>query len=82
MSLWQAASRTLNGWVSQYGILSGMKDIQTKRSFEISPYLVLRTDRFEKEAEDPFKYKGYDLDLSTEQFKVFFGKRFDLSNKP
>jgi hypothetical protein len=28
-----------------------------------------------------FKYKGYDLDLSTEQFKVFFGKRFDLSKK-
>ena len=28
-----------------------------------------------------FQYKGYDLDLSTEQFKVFIGKRFDLSNK-
>ena len=28
-----------------------------------------------------FQYKGYDLDLSTEQFKVFIGKRFDLSKK-
>lgn len=28
-----------------------------------------------------FQYKGYDLDLSTEQIKVFIGKRFNLSKK-
>lgn len=28
-----------------------------------------------------FQYKGYDLDLSTEQIKVFIGKRFSLSKK-
>jgi hypothetical protein len=28
-----------------------------------------------------FQYKGYDLDLATEQFKVFVGKRFDLRKK-
>jgi len=28
-----------------------------------------------------FQYKGYDLDLSTEQFKIFIGKRFDISKK-
>jgi hypothetical protein len=28
-----------------------------------------------------FQYKGYDLDLSTEQIKVFVGKRFDLRKK-
>jgi len=28
-----------------------------------------------------FQYKGYDLDLSTEQLKIFIGKRFDLSKK-
>jgi len=28
-----------------------------------------------------FKYRGYDLDLATEQLKVFIGKRFDLSKK-
>lgn len=28
-----------------------------------------------------FQYKGYDLDLSTEQLKVFIGKRFDLSKR-
>jgi len=28
-----------------------------------------------------FIYKGYDLDLSTEQFKVFIGKRFGINNK-
>ncbi len=59
MNLWQAASRTLNGWVSQYGVLDGLKEINAKRSFEISPYLVLRTDRFEKVEGDPFKYKGF-----------------------
>jgi len=26
-----------------------------------------------------FEYKGYDLDLSTEQFKIFIGKRFNIS---
>lgn len=59
MNLWQPASRTLNGWVSQYGVLDGMKDIRAKRSFEISPYVVLRTDRFEKVENDPYKFKGY-----------------------
>jgi len=28
-----------------------------------------------------FQYKGYSLDLSTEQFKVFVGKRFRISKK-
>lgn len=28
-----------------------------------------------------FHYKGYDLDLATEQFKVFIGKRFQVSRK-
>ena len=28
-----------------------------------------------------FQYRGYDLDLSTEQFKVFFGKRFAIQKK-
>ena len=28
-----------------------------------------------------FHYKGFELDLATEQFKVFIGKRFDLSKK-
>lgn len=28
-----------------------------------------------------FKYKGYELDLATEQLRFFIGKRFDLSKK-
>ena len=28
-----------------------------------------------------FEYKGYDVDLSTEQVKIFIGKRFDLTKK-
>ena len=28
-----------------------------------------------------FQYKGYNLGLSTEQFKVFIGKRFSISKK-
>jgi len=28
-----------------------------------------------------FQYKGYDLDLSTEQIKIFIGKRFSISKK-
>lgn len=28
-----------------------------------------------------FEYSGYDLDISTEQIKVFIGKRFDLARK-
>lgn len=28
-----------------------------------------------------FKYKGYEIDLGTEQFRVTIGKRFDVSRK-
>lgn len=59
MNLWQPASRTRDGWVSQYGTLTGLKDLRVKRPFEVSPYLVLRSDHFQKNEQDPFLRKGY-----------------------
>lgn len=58
VSLWQASSKKTSGWVSQYGELKGLKNLKSRKVADLTPYVVARTDRFEKEAENPFKQSG------------------------
>lgn len=58
VSLWQASSKKTSGWVSQYGELKGLKNLKSRKVTDIMPYVVARTDRFEKEADNPFKQSG------------------------
>ncbi len=58
--LWQPMSKTINGWVSQYGKLNGIENIEPQKPLSIMPYVVARTDRFEKDADNPFRSKGRD----------------------
>lgn len=58
VSLWQASSKKISGWVSQYGELKGLKNLKSRKVTDIMPYVVARTDRFEKEADNPFKQSG------------------------
>jgi hypothetical protein len=58
MSVWQPADRKQNAWVSQFGRLHGIENIAPKKNLDILPYLVGRTERFEKEPENPFRAKG------------------------
>ena len=49
VSLWQPASKKTSGWVSQYGELKGLKNLKSRKIADLTPYLVARTDRYEKE---------------------------------
>ncbi|MFW6289392.1 MAG: DUF5916 domain-containing protein [Mariniphaga sp.] len=58
LSTWQPMKRGGSGMVSQFGIMNGLENIQSKKTLDIMPYVVARTDRFEKETENPFRKTG------------------------
>ena len=58
LSSWQPMKREKNGFASQFGTISGIKNIKPKRTFDVMPYVVARTERFEKEEENPFRNTG------------------------
>lgn len=58
MSLWQPAERKQNSWVSQFGRLNGIVNVKPGKNSDIMPYLVARTESFEKEMGNPFREKG------------------------
>lgn len=58
VSLWAPASKKISGFVSQYGELKGLKNLKSRKIADITPYVVARTDRYEKEPENPFKKLG------------------------
>jgi len=58
VSLWQPASKKNSGWVSQYGELKGLKNLKSRKVADLMPYVVARTDRYEKEPGNPFKESG------------------------
>ncbi|WP_340112365.1 DUF5916 domain-containing protein [Maribellus mangrovi] len=58
LSTWQYMKRETAGFTSQFGILRGIKDIKPKNSLNVTPYAVARTERFEKEPDNPFLNSG------------------------
>ena len=58
LSTWQLMDKDKSGFVSQFGTLNGIKDIKPKNTFDVTPYMVARTERFEKEPDNPFKTSG------------------------
>ncbi|WP_346860446.1 DUF5916 domain-containing protein [uncultured Draconibacterium sp.] len=58
LSSWQPMKREQSGFTSQFGSLSGIKNIQPQNSMNLTPYVVARTERFEKEPENPFRSSG------------------------
>lgn len=59
LSLWQPTDRKQNSWVSQFGRLHGITNIKPRKNLDIMPYVVARTERFEKEPDNPFRAKGH-----------------------
>ena len=53
-SNWQFIPPTANGWVYMFGELHGIKGIKPQKQLEIQPYVVAKTERFEKEPGNPF----------------------------
>jgi hypothetical protein len=64
LSMWQPMKRGGPGLVSQFGNMNGLKNIQPKNTFDIMPYGVARTERFEKDPENPFQKDGKDNGLN------------------
>jgi hypothetical protein len=54
LSCWQHIPKEASGWVHHFGTLTGLKDLKPKRQIEIQPYLVAKTERFEREEGNPY----------------------------
>lgn len=53
-SIWQSVSQSAGVWVSGFGELRGLKGIPSQKQVEIAPYVVAQTERYPKEAGNPF----------------------------
>jgi hypothetical protein len=58
-SVWQPMSRKQNAFVSQFGRLKGLQNIESRKIVDIMPYVVASTERFAREAANPFRAKGH-----------------------
>lgn len=54
-SVWQPVLLEAAGWVSEFGILRGLIDIQPQKQLEIQPFLVNQYDTYPSQEENPFK---------------------------
>ncbi|SNR28580.1 Carbohydrate family 9 binding domain-like [Maribacter sedimenticola] len=54
-SIWQSIPLESPGWVSEFGILKGLKNIQPQKQLEIQPFLVNQYDSYPKQEGNPFK---------------------------
>ncbi|ASV29518.1 DUF5916 domain-containing protein [Maribacter cobaltidurans] len=54
-SLWQPMPRDAPGWVSEFGTLRGLFDIQPQKQLEIQPFVVNQLDTYPPEAGNPFR---------------------------
>ncbi len=54
-SLWQRKPIDTPGWVSEFGELHGLVDLEPQNQLEIQPYTVSRAETFEAEEGNPFR---------------------------
>ena len=62
-STWQEIPKAKRGWVSNFGELRGLKNLQPKRRIELLPYAVASSEHAEADPGDPFfdgSSAGYD----------------------
>jgi hypothetical protein len=57
-SSWQPIKRDEAGYISKFGELNGIENIQPKNILEVTPYVVARFERFKKVPENPFRASG------------------------
>ncbi len=58
-SMWSPISRKQASFVSQFGRITGFEGIESRNIVDIMPYMVAKTEQFEKEAENPFRSEGH-----------------------
>lgn len=62
-SLWQRKPIDQPGWVSEFGELHGLKNIEPQKQLEIQPYTVASSETYEAEDGNPFR-DGSDSDIT------------------
>ena len=62
-STWQRIPQDAPGWVSEFGILKGLINIQPQKQLEIQPFVVTQYDNYEAEVGNPFR-DGNDFKLN------------------
>ena len=54
-SLWQRKPQDAPGWVSEFGELHGLKNLEPQKQLEIQPFTVAQFSTFQKEPGNPFR---------------------------
>ena len=62
-SVWQRIPKDVSGWVSEFGVLRGLYNIQPQKQLEIQPFTVTQLNTYPKEEGNPFR-DGSDLKLN------------------
>jgi len=57
-SLWQHIPKNASGLVQNFGEMSGIEQIKPKKVFDITPYGVVKTERFQAVKDNPFLSNG------------------------
>ncbi|WP_420458244.1 DUF5916 domain-containing protein [Neolewinella sp.] len=73
-SLWQAQDRNASGWVSRFGELRGLKDLQPRRNIELQPYVLAQYSTYPAEEDNPF------VDGADNRFSTGLDARFGVTN--
>lgn len=53
-SIWQYIPQNAGVWVSGFGELHGLTNVPAQKQVEIAPYVVARTEKYQKETGNPF----------------------------
>ncbi len=56
-SVWQRIPQDAPGWVSEFGLLTGLTDLKQQRQLEIQPFVVGSHDTFQRDANNPYRNK-------------------------
>lgn len=54
-SIWQYIPPDAGGWVHLFGEMNGIKGIKPQKQLEIQPFTVLQTERFQRQAGNPYQ---------------------------
>jgi len=57
-SQWQPIRREQAGYISNFGTLGGLENLDPKKTLNLTPYTVARLEMFEKEPGNPFRSSG------------------------
>jgi hypothetical protein len=56
---WKLIPKDAGGWVSQFGTLKGLDEIEPEKEKSITPYTVASFEKFKKDQDNPFRARGH-----------------------